>query len=798
MEKEVEEYSHVLEGRKREVLHLCQGENWLRLVVSASGLDLLADTQDEDLDGVPNPSIYSLEEVGTVQWPTEDCYICIDVDGHSAAVKDMRNISDEEFGGFVVCLQMRLNALRDDVESGDDNDDDAYGKLEELPRRQLRLIHSGDRVCTLTTKLGTSYDPSQEECIGHLGLVLTYRRCRGTAKYKNSNTQASQLSAPSTEAAPRAGLRNAMETQDSQQTITDNTESQLPRSIETLLLPCTTESQEFGVEDVDGDYDDDGEETQLIQFATQEDDDAANVEDTQCDEPQVESSDAVNKGPSKIGAPQADVSAKENVPCRNVTSSTFRETKGDSVWSQDLILGERGKGCSHAADYSEVQDGCPRSPYRGMLVGDGERVTSSCQRETESLPDESVQRGCRDDLNLSESDMRDIGVHEPRHDEMTASKEELRNIRANEPVSLRPALHTCKMPLDIATEACDQSPAREACDDETVLDAPEGAASSVSTGRFEEATQPLPFSFTGEAEEISSEVPSAIESRGQLFSRHEEKHDRLSTELKDTISVDVDDPAGDDKSESTALTDVGDLKVQGINDNREDTETSNAKGDEEVLDDPEHTAVGPFSPRSQSTRSRSILESSTRCLLGTPCLDDCVGSGVVRLEDHPDVAKLSNTTPTDHGGQSRDSNTGRRSPTPISATSTCITPLVSGTILECQSISLIPGQMETTDEDTRTEPARAVTASSKETETKTHSSRKRGALGPPTDSARQPKARSLGRSPGLEMAGDPKLSSNSIGSRKRQRRELQNINVLVTGVRITAGHRSVRRSLSGA
>ena len=119
MENKVEEYSHVLEGRSQEVLHLCQGENWLRLVVSAGGLDLLADTQDEDLDGVPNPSIISLEEVGSVQWPTEDCYVCIDLDGESAAIKDMRSITDQDSEGFVVCLQKRLHSLTDHDESGD-------------------------------------------------------------------------------------------------------------------------------------------------------------------------------------------------------------------------------------------------------------------------------------------------------------------------------------------------------------------------------------------------------------------------------------------------------------------------------------------------------------------------------------------------------------------------------------------------------------------------------------------------------------------------------------------------------
>ena len=41
------------------------------------------------------PSILLMKEVGSIDAPLSDCYICVDVDGPFVAVKDMRGLTDE-------------------------------------------------------------------------------------------------------------------------------------------------------------------------------------------------------------------------------------------------------------------------------------------------------------------------------------------------------------------------------------------------------------------------------------------------------------------------------------------------------------------------------------------------------------------------------------------------------------------------------------------------------------------------------------------------------------------------------
>jgi hypothetical protein len=92
-------------------LNLAQGENWLRLVVTLDRNTVLQDTQETSAGVSPNPSIISLVEVGTIDAPTDDCYICIDVDGPYAAIKDMRtpiaSFEEETVAVFEVCLARR-------------------------------------------------------------------------------------------------------------------------------------------------------------------------------------------------------------------------------------------------------------------------------------------------------------------------------------------------------------------------------------------------------------------------------------------------------------------------------------------------------------------------------------------------------------------------------------------------------------------------------------------------------------------------------------------------------------------
>jgi hypothetical protein len=772
MENKVEEYSHVLEGRSKEVLHLCQGENWLRLVVSAGGLDLLADTQDEDLDGVPNPSIISLEEVGSVQWPTEDCYICIDLDGESAAIKDMRNITDQDSEGFVVCLQKRLNTLIDHDESGDDSDDDAYGKLEELPRRQLRLIYSGDRVCTLTAKPNTLDEPSQEECTGHLGLVLTYRQCRGSAKYKYSNTQASQFTTTSTLDVPCAGLRDAMSTQDSHGTTTDKTESQqLPRSIDTALHPGASQSEESVVDDVE--FDDDGEQTQLIPFATQEED-GLTVEDTLREEPQDKLPIAEKKDPNEVDVQRTELFAKELAPSLNNAPAISHETRQRS--GKGLVADAGGKAASSVAECSGEHDDCSRSPYREHQAGGKGNGIPGPHIGRANPPDDSIRECFTDGNRLRKIDTSHIHVPEPCGDHMAPLKEQLGNIPADGTTSCRPR-------LDADQLSC-RSPAREKFDEETVFDAPIGAVSSVCTERFEEPTQSLPFSFTGVAVENSTETPTARERVVRPFSHDENAEKLSSTDLNHTLSVDFQGPADNDNSESTALTEVDDENRQGSSNIHQDVENLNAKDEEEVLDDPEHVALGPFSPRSQGTRARSVVESANPSR--TDIAEDDFRSG----GNPKDTNTLSDPAPKGSNTKVGDSKSGRQSPMLNIANSIRKSFTVSGTVLECHSHSA-SGAMEGTDKGSRIVPECSAAASHQETHTRSRSSRKRAVRDLPPNCERKPGARSFRRSQGLETAGDEKPLSNSIGSRKRQRRESQNINVLVTGVPITARHRSV-------
>ena len=115
-----------------------QGENWLRLL-DKKGSTILDNTQDQSSDLTPQyPSIVSLQSLGSLDAPSRDCYICVDLDVDILAIKDMRlNCGD-----------------------GDDDDDDEMGSnflgiarkgeidWEVLPRRQLRILRPGDRICT--------------------------------------------------------------------------------------------------------------------------------------------------------------------------------------------------------------------------------------------------------------------------------------------------------------------------------------------------------------------------------------------------------------------------------------------------------------------------------------------------------------------------------------------------------------------------------------------------------------------------------------------------------------------------
>ena len=189
-----EYYHELIQNVARDTLVLDEGENWLRLVVTSSGTrHVLEDTQDTILAGTPYPSIISLKEVGSINAPSSNCYICIDVDGPFVAVKDMRPLrnesqeDDDDDNGInlmKICIQRRKFPVDEDNNEDDEEDDEDdtitnYHPPEALPRRQLRILCPSDRICAQTKRIGT--------CQSDSGLILKYLR------RKASNTKCSEL-----------------------------------------------------------------------------------------------------------------------------------------------------------------------------------------------------------------------------------------------------------------------------------------------------------------------------------------------------------------------------------------------------------------------------------------------------------------------------------------------------------------------------------------------------------------------------------------------------------------------------
>jgi hypothetical protein len=166
-------------GGEATSLNLAQGENWLRLVVSLDTNAALLDTQETTI-AKPFPSISSLMETGTIDAPTSDCYICIDVDGAHVAIKDMRppmlsqESSEEDM--FEVCLlqrKTRSEKLAALVDSQASDKDEQYHALEPLERRQLKFLNPGDRIVARNTNGGDAD-----------GLVLEYVKRKGEPREK--------------------------------------------------------------------------------------------------------------------------------------------------------------------------------------------------------------------------------------------------------------------------------------------------------------------------------------------------------------------------------------------------------------------------------------------------------------------------------------------------------------------------------------------------------------------------------------------------------------------------------------
>jgi hypothetical protein len=164
-----------------ESLDIEQGENWLRLADrdSAHGssiLDQTPTTQDttttttgNDCDA-PYPSVLSLKELGSIDMDEESsqgCFLCIDADGPYLAIKDTRSHSlaslssqgthnnGDKANGTEYSYELRIARKGQSTL--------VSSSLERLPRRQLRLLHHGDRLCVLSSASGA------------VTLVLEYR-----------------------------------------------------------------------------------------------------------------------------------------------------------------------------------------------------------------------------------------------------------------------------------------------------------------------------------------------------------------------------------------------------------------------------------------------------------------------------------------------------------------------------------------------------------------------------------------------------------------------------------------------
>lgn len=128
-----------------------EGENWLRLL-QKEGRSILDDTQntqellDESQSSTVYPSIVALSNVGIVEAPSLDCFICIDLDGVTLAVKDMRNPSTSERRPSDSDMRQRRISQNTCSQLGLYRRQKGYWEV--LQRRRLRILSPGDRICT--------------------------------------------------------------------------------------------------------------------------------------------------------------------------------------------------------------------------------------------------------------------------------------------------------------------------------------------------------------------------------------------------------------------------------------------------------------------------------------------------------------------------------------------------------------------------------------------------------------------------------------------------------------------------
>ena len=315
-------YSHKLsQGEGKEQLHLEEGENWLRLVLPCTAdvekndilLDILQDTQEPSSHGSPYPSVVSLSEVGHIDAPTKDNFLCLDVDGPHLTIKDMRDKRDgqdrendngrkhatdsrhqdgtddeDPSAALEIHIQRRRRPLEtmgvaaataavtatatattqatagtgdqsitdgrrtrknqdsdnddenDDGDDDDTNDEETNGEMTEyngqedehyfvseiLPRRQMRLLRPGDRICTKAN--------GEDK----MGLVLTCCRIYGIPE--RTHTQAAVSQIPLTALSARDDDNDAP----SDTSTNENMETMLDSSMEETTSSSRPETQD--------------------------------------------------------------------------------------------------------------------------------------------------------------------------------------------------------------------------------------------------------------------------------------------------------------------------------------------------------------------------------------------------------------------------------------------------------------------------------------------------------------------------------------------------------------------------
>jgi hypothetical protein len=269
------EYYHELINAG-DALALEEGENWLRLVIAKAGNNnnVLDDTQDAMPLGAPFPSILSLKEVGSIDAPSSDCFICIDVDGPFTAVKDMRPLTDgspsddeddDQIHEIEVCIQRRKFPVQEDDDDDDDDEETNYHPPDVLPRRQLRLLCPSDRICTRRQQQGSD----QNRC----GLVLSYKRGKiseGNRKQLSASSQQSSTQDSTVQLEGMQRITSAHSMASSANSETVRSVSQVSnklitqRSQQSTIIEGPDGAEAESSEDEDLEYDDDPDKTQVF------------------------------------------------------------------------------------------------------------------------------------------------------------------------------------------------------------------------------------------------------------------------------------------------------------------------------------------------------------------------------------------------------------------------------------------------------------------------------------------------------------------------------------------------------